>query len=80
MKKVLEGMKAKGTSADDQKAFQTGAQAAIKKILANINNYDFFVGPGEEAAEGMYILVDYREDGVTPYATVWKYGLTEMKV
>lgn len=27
-----------------------------------------------------YILIDYREDGVTPYATIWKYGLEEEKV
>jgi hypothetical protein len=26
------------------------------------------------------ILLNYREDGVTPFVTVWKHGLTEMKV
>lgn len=26
------------------------------------------------------VLLNYREDGVTPYVTVWKHGLTEMKV
>jgi hypothetical protein len=26
------------------------------------------------------VLLNYREDGVTPYITVWKHGLTEMKV
>jgi hypothetical protein len=26
------------------------------------------------------VLMNYREDGTTPYVTVWKYGLTEMKV
>ena len=26
------------------------------------------------------ILLNYREDGVTPYVTVWKHGLDEMKV
>jgi hypothetical protein len=24
--------------------------------------------------------MNYREDGVTPFITVWKHGLTEMKV
>ena len=24
--------------------------------------------------------MNYREDGMTPYVTIWKYGLTEMKV
>ena len=26
------------------------------------------------------VLLNYREDGITPYVTVWKYGLTEEKV
>ena len=26
------------------------------------------------------VLMNYREDGVTPFVTVWKHGLTEMKV
>jgi hypothetical protein len=26
------------------------------------------------------VLMNYREDGVTPYITVWKHGLTKMKV
>ena len=28
----------------------------------------------------MYVLVNYREDGITPYATFWKDGLEEYKV
>lgn len=26
------------------------------------------------------VLIDFREDGVTPYATIWKHGLKEVKV
>lgn len=26
------------------------------------------------------VLLNYREDGITPFVTIWKYGLTEMKV
>lgn len=26
------------------------------------------------------VLLNYREDGVTPYIIVWKHGLEEMKV
>ncbi len=26
------------------------------------------------------ILLNYREDGMTPYVTIWKYGLKEEKV
>ncbi|KAK5938251.1 hypothetical protein PMZ80_009221 [Knufia obscura] len=79
MKKVNEALKAKGESDDKIKEFQTGAQAAVKKILANYDNYDMYVGESMEEGQ-MYILVDFREDGVTPYATVWKHGLEEYKV
>lgn len=26
------------------------------------------------------VLLNYREDGVTPYVVVWKHGIEEMKV
>lgn len=79
MKKVNEALKAKGESDEKIKEFQTGAQAAVKKILANYDNYDMYVGESMEEGQ-MYILVDFREDGITPYATVWKHGLEEYKV
>lgn len=79
MKKVNEALKARGESEDKIKEFQSGAQNAVKKILANYDNYDMYVGESMEEGQ-MYILVDFREDGVTPYATVWKHGLEEYKV
>lgn len=26
------------------------------------------------------VLLNYREDGITPYITIWKHGLSETKV
>lgn len=26
------------------------------------------------------VLLNYREDGITPYVAIWKHGLKEMKV
>jgi len=26
------------------------------------------------------VLLNYREDGVTPYLTIWKHGLSQTKV
>ena len=47
--------------------------------MGNFDDYDIY--QGESMEEGsMYVLVNFREDGVTPYATVWKYGLEEYKV
>lgn len=27
-----------------------------------------------------HVLIDFRDDGMTPFATVWKHGLVEEKV
>ncbi|OAP64375.1 hypothetical protein AYL99_00347 [Fonsecaea erecta] len=79
MKALTEKLKEKGKSEEEIKKFQSEAPAAAKKILANWDNYDIY--QGESMTEnGMYVLVDFREDGMTPYATVWKWGLEEYKV
>ena len=79
MKALVEKMKEQGKPESEVKEFQTGAQAAAKKILGNWENYDAYKGESLEE-NSMFILVDFREDGMTPYATVWKHGLEEMKV
>lgn len=78
MKTLTEKLKERGTPEEDIKKFQSEAPAAAKKILANWDNYDIY--QGESGENGMYILIDFREDGMTPYATVWKWGLEEYKV
>lgn len=79
VKGVNNKLKEKGASEDTIKEFQSGAAAAVKKILANYDNYDVLMGQSMDA-NGMHVLIDFREDGVTPFATVWKHGLEEMKV
>jgi len=79
MKKVKESMKAKGASDDEVAAFEKGASAFAKKIISNFKDYDFYVGESMDP-DGMVVLMNYREDGVTPYVTIWKNGLDEMKV
>lgn len=79
MKALVAKMKETGKGDDEVKEFQTGAQAAAKKILGNWDNFDVY--KPESMDEGsMYILVDFREDGMTPYATIWKHGLKQEKV
>ncbi|XP_054937826.1 translationally-controlled tumor protein-like [Physeter macrocephalus] len=41
---------------------------------ANFKNYQFFIGENMNP-DGMAALLDYREDGVTPYMTFFKDGL-----
>ncbi|KAL9094979.1 MAG: hypothetical protein Q9165_002581 [Trypethelium subeluteriae] len=79
MKKVKEGMKSKGASDEEVKKFEEGAQGFAKKIVSNFKDYEFLIGESMDP-DGMVILLNYREDGVTPYVTVWKHGLDEMKV
>jgi hypothetical protein len=53
--------------------------AYAKKIVASFKDWEFFTGESMNP-DGMIVLLNYREDGVTPYVVVWKHGLSEMKV
>lgn len=79
MKAVKEKLKEKGADEAEIKDFESKAQGFAKKIIANFKDYDFYTGESMNP-DGMVVLMNYREDGVTPYVTVWKHGLTEMKV
>jgi hypothetical protein len=79
MKKVKEAMKAKGADEAAIKDFETKAGGYAKKIISNFKDYEFLIGEKMDP-DGMVILLNYREDGVTPFVTVWKHGLIEMKV
>ncbi|KAL4806708.1 TCTP family protein [Aspergillus unguis] len=79
MKKVLGKLTEKGAPAETIDEFKKNAPAAVKKILANYDNYDVLMGQSMDG-DAMHVLIDFREDGVTPYATLWKHGLEEVKV
>ncbi|KAJ4346165.1 hypothetical protein N0V95_005629 [Ascochyta clinopodiicola] len=79
MKAVKAKLTEKGASAEEITAFEKGAAGYAKKIVANFKDYEFYTGESMDP-DGMIVLLNYREDGVTPYITVWKHGLTEMKV
>jgi hypothetical protein len=79
MKKVKEALKEKGSSDEEIKDFETKAGAFAKKIIGSFKDYEFYIGESMDP-DGMVVLLNYREDGVTPFMTVWKHGLTEMKV
>ncbi|XP_038658616.1 translationally-controlled tumor protein homolog [Scyliorhinus canicula] len=56
------------------KAFTDNAQAVIAEILSNFVNYQFFLGESMNH-DGMVGLLNYREDGITPYMVFFKDGL-----
>ncbi|XP_060091457.1 translationally-controlled tumor protein homolog [Heteronotia binoei] len=62
------------TKPERVKPFMTGAAEQVKHILANFKNYQFFVGENMNP-EGMVAMLDFREDGVTPYMIFLKDGL-----
>ena len=79
MKAVKKALGENGASEAEIKDFESKAGAYAKKIIANFKDYEFLTGESMNP-DGMIILLNYREDGVTPYVTVWKHGLKEMKV
>ncbi|AOW06022.1 translationally-controlled tumor protein [Yarrowia lipolytica] len=59
--------------------FEKGAQAYAKKIVANFKDFDFYTGESMDP-DGMVALLNYREDGTTPYLIFWKHGIKEEKI
>jgi len=64
---------------DRVETFEKSAQTYAKKIVANFKDFEFYVGESMNP-DGMVALLNYREDGVTPYFTFWKDGLKEIKL
>ncbi|KAK1967113.1 translationally controlled tumor-associated [Colletotrichum sublineola] len=80
MKAVKAALQEKGAPAEKITAFEKGAQTYVKeKLLPNFKDFEFYTGESMNP-DGMVVLLNYREDGVTPYIIVWQHGLTEMKV
>ncbi|PWN54096.1 translationally controlled tumor-associated [Violaceomyces palustris] len=70
----------KNTLPEDQHAdFEKRAAAFAKKIVGNFKDYEFYIGESMNV-DGMVALLNYREDGVTPFLTFWKDGLKEVKI
>jgi len=81
LKGYMKTVKAKlaETNPERIEAFEKGAAAYAKKIVANFKDFEFFTGESMNP-EGMIALLNYREDGITPYFTFWKDGLKEIKL
>lgn len=59
--------------------FEAGMPVVMKKFLKNFDNWEFFTGESQ-SHDGMIALLDFREDGETPYMVFFKDGLIEEKV
>jgi len=76
IKEYMKTIKGKLSESDPErvKPFMAGAQDEVKKILSNFKNYQFYTGESMNA-EGMVGLLDFREDGITPFMIFFKDGL-----
>jgi len=79
MKAVKTKLQKNGKSDEEVADFEKRAGAAAKKLLPNFKDYEFYTGESMDP-EGMIALLNYREDGITPYMVFWKDGLVEEKV
>lgn len=81
LKGYMKNVKAKLMEKDPEAAakFEAGAQAYAKKIVKNFKDFEFYTGESMDP-DGMVVLLNWREDGTTPYLVFWKHGLKEEKV
>ncbi|ODV63128.1 Tma19p [Ascoidea rubescens DSM 1968] len=80
LKAYMKVIKAKlADQPEEQKAFEKGASVYAKKIIKNFKDFDFYTTESMNP-DGMVILLNYREDGTTPYVIVWKHGLVSEKI
>lgn len=60
-------------------AFEKGATAYVKKVVGSFNDWEFFTGESMDP-DAMVVLLNYREDGTTPFVAIWKHGVSINKV
>ncbi|KAH3666855.1 hypothetical protein OGAPHI_003304 [Ogataea philodendri] len=64
---------------DQVEAFEKGATAYVKKVVGSFKDWEFFTGESMDP-DAMIVLLNYREDGVTPFVAIWKHGVNEEKI
>ncbi|XP_078668347.1 translationally-controlled tumor protein homolog [Branchiostoma floridae x Branchiostoma belcheri] len=74
MKKVKEHLEEE--QPERVEPFMVAATPAVKHIVQNLENWQFFIGETENK-EGMVALLNYRDDRITPYMLFFKDGLRE---
>lgn len=59
--------------------FEKGATTYVKKVVGSFKDWDFYTGESMDP-DAMIIMLNYREDGTTPFVAVWKHGVQEEKI
>lgn len=81
IKGYMKAIKAKlqESNPDAVPTFEKGAQAYVKKIIGSFKDWEFFTGESMDP-DGMVVMLNYREDGTTPFVAIWKHGVSEEKI
>lgn len=67
------------TNPDEVATFEKGAMVYVKKVVGSFKDWEFFTGESMDP-DGMLVLLNYREDGTTPFVAIWKHGVSEEKI
>ncbi|KAH3680691.1 hypothetical protein WICPIJ_008155 [Wickerhamomyces pijperi] len=64
---------------EEVEIFEKGAATYVKKVIGSFNDWEFYTGESMDP-DAMLVLLNYREDGTTPYVAIWKHGAKETKI
>jgi len=77
-KKLVEKLKAGGASDEEIEAFKAKMAKKCGEIVKNFKDYDVYINE-DYNEDGMLPLLNYREDGTTPYFTYFAAGVKGVK-
>lgn len=81
LKGYMKSIKQKLQETDPERVpeFEKKAAEFAKKVVGKFSDWEFYTGESMDP-DGMVALLNYREDGVTPYFVFWKDGLKVEKI
>jgi hypothetical protein len=77
-KRLVEKLTANGASDEEIKAFKDKMAKKCQDIVKNFKDYDVYIHE-DYNEDGMLPLLNYREDGTTPYFTYFAAGVKGVK-
>ncbi|KAG0675966.1 Ribosome associating protein [Pichia californica] len=81
IKSYMKAVKAKlaESNPEEVEVFEKGAAAYVKKVIGSFKDWEFYTGESMDP-DAMVVLMNYREDGETPFVAIWKHGVKEVKI
>jgi len=78
-KKILAKWQETERTEEEISAYKKKLATKVKDILAHFGDYDIYIHESYDDA-GMLCLMNYREDGITPFFTYFAAGVRPVKV